>query len=85
MYRIVISNSAEKEMERLHFVALRRVSKAIDDLALTPRPVGCRKLKGTNENLWRVREGDYRIVYLIADKIEVIEIRRVRHRKDVYE
>lgn len=85
MYQIVISNSAEKDMEKLPTTVLRKVGTAIDNLASEPRPSGCKKLKGNHESLWRVRVGDYRIIYSIADKIEVIDIRRVRHRKDVYE
>lgn len=85
MYQIVISNSAEKDMDKLPAIALKKIGMAIDDLAEEPRPPGCVKLKGTIEYLWRIRVGDYRVIYAIADKIEVIDIRRVRHRKDVYE
>jgi len=85
MYRIIISNSAEKDMDKLPRISLKKVEIAIDRLSIEPRPSGCKKLKGTNENLWRIRVGDYRVIYSIADKIEVLDIRRVRHRKDVYE
>jgi mRNA interferase RelE/StbE len=85
MYRIIIGNSAEKDMDKLPIPALKKVEKAIDHLSIEPRPDGCKKLKGTAEYLWRIRVGDYRVIYSIADKIEVIDIRRVRHRKDVYE
>jgi len=85
MYQIIISNSAEKDMEKLPVYALKKVEVAIDLLSEKPRPAGCKKLKGTHKNLWRIRVGDYRVIYSVADKIEVIDIRRVRHRKDVYE
>lgn len=85
MYNIVVSRSAEKDLERLPATVIKRVSKAIDDLTEQPRPVGSKKLKGADENLWRIRIGDYRVIYLIADEIQIIDIRRVRHRKDVYE
>ncbi len=85
MYQVIISNSAEKDMEKLPSATLKKVGIAIDQLPADPRPFGCKKLKGTQENLWRIRVGDYRVVYSIADRIEVIDIRRVRHRKDVYE
>jgi len=84
MYSIVISNSAEKDMEHLSSSVLKRVSKAIDKLPAQPRPPGCLKLKGASENLWRIRVGDYRIIYLIADEIQVIDVRRVRNRDDIY-
>lgn len=85
MYQIIITNSAEKDLEKLPKSALQKVGLAIDKLSETPRPVGCKKLKSTDDELWRVRVGDYRVIYSIADKVEIIDIRRVRHRKDVYE
>jgi mRNA interferase RelE/StbE len=85
MYQIIISNSAEKDMDKLPKPALKKVAVAIDNLSEAPRPTGCKKLKGAHDNLWRVRVGDYRIIYSIADKIEVIDIRRIRHRREVYE
>jgi mRNA interferase RelE/StbE len=85
MYSIVVSHSAEKDMSRLDRPVLKRVVAAIDALAEEPRPTGCKKLKGTDENFWRIRVGDYRIIYTIADKIEVVDIRRIRHRREVYE
>lgn len=72
-------------MERLPVPVMRRVGKAIDNLAAEPKPNGCKKLKASKENLWRIRVGDYRVIYLIADEVEVIDVRRVRNRKDVYE
>jgi mRNA interferase RelE/StbE len=59
------------------------VVKVIDSLAENPRPEGCAKLKGKG-NIWRIIIGDYRIIYSIDDQIEIIEIYRVRHRKDAY-
>ncbi|OSZ82872.1 plasmid stabilization protein [Chitinophagaceae bacterium IBVUCB1] len=85
MYTIVVSHSAEKDLERLPNAILKRVVIAIDGLASEPRPSGCKKLKGEKEQLYRVRIGDYRIIYMIADKIQVVDIRRIRHRKEVYE
>jgi mRNA interferase RelE/StbE len=85
MYTIVVSHSAEKDLEQLPNAILKRVVIAIDGLASEPRPSGCKKLKGEKEQLYRVRIGDYRIIYMIADKIQVVDIRRIRHRKEVYE
>jgi mRNA interferase RelE/StbE len=56
---------------------------AIRALAEDPRPTGSRKLTGS-VNDWRIRVGDYRIVYEIADAIRIVRINRVRHRRDVY-
>jgi mRNA interferase RelE/StbE len=55
----------------------------IEAFASTPRPSGCHKLKGA-ENLWRIRVGDYRLLYAINDREKVIDIVAVRHRKDAY-
>jgi len=56
----------------------------INKLSDDPKPHGCKKLKATDEDLYRVRSGDYRIVYAIAEEIKIINIRRIRHRKDIY-
>lgn len=57
----------------------------MEKLSENPRPQGSKKLVGQNENLWRVRVGDYRVIYLIEDKIKVVEVRKAGHRKDIYE
>ena len=85
MYRIVISNSAEKDLSKLSKPTFKKVEVAIDGLANEPRPQGVKKLKGLSEDIYRIRVGDYRIIYSIEDKIRIIDIRRVRHRKDAYE
>ena len=60
-----------------------RVIAAIKILATNPRPPGCRKLAGSKLD-WRIRVGDYRVVYEIADQIRVVRVHRVRHRREVY-
>jgi mRNA interferase RelE/StbE len=85
MYRIIFSKTAEKDLDKLPVITIKKISKAIDNLAENPRPVGCKKLKSTKDNLWRIRIGDYRVIYEITDEIKVIDIRRIRHRKDIYE
>ncbi len=85
MYRIQFSRSAEKELHALPSNVTKRVVKVIDQLESNPRPSGCKKLKGTSEALWRIRVGDYRIVYSIEDVLLIVDIRKVGHRKDIYE
>jgi mRNA interferase RelE/StbE len=85
MYQINITKHALKEIIGLPAKISKQVSLTIDELAVNPRPVGCKKLKGEKEYLWRVRVGDYRIIYKIEDVVKVIEIRKVGHRKKVYE
>lgn len=84
MYKITFKKRAGKELRNLPSPVLKRVVNSIEHLAENPRPEGSKKLKGIDENIWRIRVGDYRIIYLIEDSIQVIEIRKVGHRKDVY-
>ena len=84
MYSIVISQSALKQLQNLQKPFVKKIGKAIEKLANDPRPIGVKKLQGSNENLYRIRVGDYRIVYVIDDGIKLIDIRRIGHRKDIY-
>ncbi len=72
-----------KDLDRLSAVVYRRVQVVIASLAENPRPPGCRKLAGSGTD-WRVRVGDYRIIYEIADTVRIVRVTRVRHRSDVY-
>ncbi|HVQ37854.1 MAG TPA: type II toxin-antitoxin system RelE/ParE family toxin [Pyrinomonadaceae bacterium] len=83
MYRVLLERAAEKDMGRLSPGIHDRVIAAIRRLAKNPRPSGCRKLAGT-DNDWRIRIGDYRVIYEIADEIRVVRVNRVRHRREVY-
>ena len=83
MYRVLLERAAEKDLFRLPAEAHDRVIEAIQSLAANPRPVGCRKLTGSKHD-WRIRVGDYRVVYEIADVIRVVRVNRVRHRREVY-
>jgi mRNA interferase RelE/StbE len=84
VHELRIGRSATKELESLADGVLLRVATKIDSLAEQPRPPGCKKLRGADD-LWRVRVGDYRIIYAIDDALSAIEIRVIRHRKDAYE
>jgi mRNA interferase RelE/StbE len=83
MYRVLLERAAEKDLSRLPAEIHDRVIEAIQALAANPRPVGCRKLTGSKHD-WRIRVGDYRVVYEIADVIRVVRVNRVRHRREVY-
>jgi mRNA interferase RelE/StbE len=84
MYKIVLKKSAQKELSKLPTSIVRKIAPVIDDLAINPRPVGAKKLEAQKDELWRVRVGNYRIVYSIEDVVKVIEIQKVGHRKDIY-
>jgi mRNA interferase RelE/StbE len=83
MYRVFLERAAEKQLKQLSASAHDRVIEAIQALAKNPRPAGCRKLAGT-EGDWRVRVGDYRVVYEIDDVTREVRVNRVRHRREVY-
>jgi mRNA interferase RelE/StbE len=83
MYRVLLERGVEKELARLSSEINDRVIKALHGLANNPRPPGCRKLSGS-KNDWRIRVGDYRVVYDILDREQIVRINRVRHRRDVY-
>ena len=82
MYKIVVKKSAVKELAQISPPYNKKIVEAIDNLANNPRPEGIKKLKG--EEAYRIRVADYRIIYIVEDVIEVVEIQRIRHRKDAY-
>ena len=82
-YELTFARSARKELERLSQPLRMRVFRRIESLATNPRPAGCRKLEGA-EDLWRIRIGDYRVIYSVDDKRRLVDISAVRHRSDVY-
>ena len=83
MYRVIVERSAEKDLRRLPLDMRFRVADALRSLANDPRLVGSRKLAGTKHD-WRIRVGDYRVIYEIADSIRVVRVYRIRHRREVY-
>jgi mRNA interferase RelE/StbE len=83
LYAVSFRRSAEKDLRRLDVATQQRVLRATSGLAREPRPVGCRKLHGS-DNGFRIRVGDYRIVYTVDDAVLVVAIERVRHRREVY-
>ena len=82
-YRIAWKNSAKKELKRLDRTVIPKIIAAAESLAADPHPSGHKKLQGS-EHTYRIRIGDYRVVYSIEDQILLIEIIKVGHRKKVY-
>ena len=81
-YKLVIRRSAGKEIEALPAKDRRRVVTKIQGLATNPRPVGCEKLSG--EEKYRLRQGDFRILYEIVDRELIVTVVKVGNRRDVY-
>lgn len=82
-YEIIFARSARKELETLSHPIVKRVLEKIEQLALNPRPSGCKKIHGPS-NLWRIRVGAYRVIYTIDDHNMVVDISVVRHRGEAY-
>jgi mRNA interferase RelE/StbE len=83
-YAVRYSRAAEKQFDDLPQSMRERIAPAIDALAEQPRPPGVVKMKG-GEDRWRIRVGDYRVVYEIRDAVLLVLVVRIGHRKDVYE
>ena len=82
-YQIEWKNSAYKELQKLPRQMIPKIISAVGDLSDNPYPQGVKKLVGS-EHSYRIRFGDYRVVYEVIENKLIIEIVRVRHRKDVY-
>jgi mRNA interferase RelE/StbE len=82
-YRIEWKQSARKELRKVVKAAIPKILEAAAALAENPHPTGSKKLRGS-EYTYRIRVGDYRVVYSVYSKVLVIEIVKVGHRKDIY-
>jgi mRNA interferase RelE/StbE len=82
MYTLVIKRRAQKELAQLPAGIYERVRDVIRTLARAPRPQGCLKL--ANRPAWRIRIGDYRVIYEIDDRQQVVTVVDIGHRRDVY-
>ena len=83
-YRVSLTASAERELHALPSQTVARIWPRIERLASAPRPPGCKKLKGGDKE-WRIRVGDYRIVYEIDDKAKSVDITRIARRREAYD
>ena len=81
-YKIYFRKSAAKELDKLPKTALQKIIKRIEQLATEPRPSGSEKLTG--QEFYRIRQGDYRIIYSIQDNELTIWVVKIGHRKDIY-
>jgi len=81
-YRGTLTPRAERDLRRLPADVSRRVIAALMELQDNPRPRGSRKLAGSDE--WRVRVGDYRVLYRVDDSSHQFTVTRIAHRRDVY-
>lgn len=82
-YVVIYKPSADRALRKLPDKVQRRIAAATDALAGDPRPPNAKKLEGADD-LWRIRVGEYRVVYTIQDEALIVLVVRVAHRKDVY-
>ena len=82
-YKVTFKASVAKDLKRLDRLAAHRVLRAVESLRENPFPASSKKLIGS-EHTFRIRVGDYRVIYIVNKQRREIEIQRVRHRRDVY-
>lgn len=82
VYRLELETRALKELKSLARDRRELISAVLDDLERDPRPPGAKKLSGSDG--WRVRKGDYRVLYTVDDSSRLIRIYRIGHRREVY-
>ncbi|PZD74032.1 mRNA interferase RelE [Acaryochloris thomasi RCC1774] len=83
-YRINIEKTAVKKLKKLPQLEQKRIGKKLRELEQNPRPRDCKKLKGET-NLYRIRSGNYRVIYSIQDAELIVLVIRVGHRSSIYE
>ncbi|MEO6697617.1 MAG: type II toxin-antitoxin system RelE/ParE family toxin [Gammaproteobacteria bacterium] len=83
MYEVILERAAERDLKKLPADIFARIIPRIKALVKNSRPEGCRKIAGSKDD-WRIRVGEYRVVYEIREKTRTVAIMRVRHRREVY-
>ena len=83
MYEVLLERRAERDLKRLEAKEFHRITREIKALAENPRPPGCRKIAGSERD-WRIRIGDYRVIYELDEEAKVVRVMRVRHRREAY-
>ncbi len=81
-YRVMVRPSASRELDRIPKKILQQIARRMEALADSPRPPGCEKLSASER--YRIRQGDYRIIYGIDDTAEVVDVVKIAHRREVY-
>ena len=83
-HTLEIKQSAQKELDALDDTVFKRIDRKILALADNPRPAGCKRLKGFKDQ-WRIRVGDWRVLYIIDAETKTVTVMHVAHRREVYQ
>ena len=83
MYEVYLERTAERDLKKLSADDFSRLISPIKALAENPRPAGCRKISGSR-NDWRIRVGNFRVIYEIAPAERAVRVMRIRHRREAY-
>ena len=81
-YEVIIKPAAQKDLDPLPGTEVERILFRIENLSLNPRPFGVQKLN--NEEGYRIRSGNYRVLFEIDEKRKIVSVYKIKHRKDVY-
>jgi len=82
IYSVIFSKQALKKLDKINEPYYSKIKIAISKLSSTPRPTGCKKLKGRDG--YRIRVADYRVIYEIIDSQLIVDVIDLGHRKDIY-
>jgi mRNA interferase RelE/StbE len=83
LYQVLFTRAADRDLQKLPDDVQKRIVRAVAALAHDPRPPGAVKLAG-EDDLWRIRVGDYRVIYTVEDDRLVVVVIRIAHRRDAY-
>jgi mRNA interferase RelE/StbE len=83
VYEVLLETRAERDLKKLSGEVFHRIIPLLKSLAEDPKPKGARKISGS-KNDWRLRIGDYRVIYEIDERAKCIRIMRIRHRREAY-
>jgi mRNA interferase RelE/StbE len=83
VYEILLEGRAERDLKKLPAEVFYRIVSNLKDLAENPKPPGSRKITGS-KNDWRIRIGEYRVIYEIDGKAKAVKVMRIRHRREAY-
>jgi mRNA interferase RelE/StbE len=83
VHEVLLERAAERDLKALSRAVYDRIVSHLRTLSQNPRPAGCKKITGSRSD-WRIRIGDYRVIYEIDDRAKVVKVMRIRHRREAY-